>query len=358
MKRSTKYTLKFVTESKKQLINQLFDLYSFYLQKTIDLLWNKEIPIKKNLSSKDISWMDNLGGQYKQLIYKHASETVRSCRFKKGKKSKPEVNNFTINFDNRMVKIEESGNSFDRWIRLRLPFLKEVKKNERIEILIPIKEHKHSLKFKDWNLANTIKLNRSYISLVFEKENPILKQEGKSLGIDIGYKKLIATSDNQLIGKDFEQIYEKISRKKQGSKLFRKALKERDNKINEVINKEINLLEVKQLIVEDLKSVKRKTKGKIRKSFNNKLQRWTYPKVISKLERKAEEEAVQFLRVPPAYTSQTCSSCGFRHKDNRKGEKFLCLSCGYSSDADINAAKTILHIGAYSPYAIQGNIFL
>lgn len=358
MTRSTKYTLKFLTEIKKKQIDLLFDYYAFYLQKTIDLLWEDKVKLKKNLSSKAVSWMDDLGGQYKQLIYKHASETVRSCRFKNGKKTKPEVKSFTINFDQRMIKVEESSNSFDRWIRLRLPFIKKSKKNERIELLIPIKEHKHSLKLKDWHLVNTIKLSKSYISLVFEKEKPELKKEGKNLGIDIGYKKLIATSDGQVIGKGFEQIYEKISRKKQGSKAFKRALKERDNKINEVINKELKLSEIKQIIVEDLKSVKKKSKGKIRKSFNNKLQRWSYPKVISKLERKAEEEAVQFLRVPPAYTSQTCSNCGFKHRDNRKGETFLCLSCGYSSDADINAAKTILHIGAYSPYADERNIFL
>ena len=95
MIRSTRHTLKFATQKKKELLNQLFDIYAIHLQQTIDLLWDEKIPIKKLMSSKDINWMDNLGGQYKQLIYKQASEIVRSCKFKKGRKTKPEIKNVT-----------------------------------------------------------------------------------------------------------------------------------------------------------------------------------------------------------------------------------------------------------------------
>jgi hypothetical protein len=158
MIRSAKYNLKFATIRKKRLLEETFKLYKYYLQKTIDLMWEKKIPVKKFMSTKDIDWMDNLGGQYKQLIYKHASQIVRSARRKK-KKSKPEIKNLTICFDEKFIEILPSNNTFDRWIRIRLPFIKEGKKRERIEILIPLKEHKHSLKFKDWNLRKTIMIN-------------------------------------------------------------------------------------------------------------------------------------------------------------------------------------------------------
>ena len=250
MIRSTKHTLKFATRVKREQINNLFLIYSLYLQKTIDMLWNKEILLKKNLSSKQVTWMDNLGGQYKQLIYKQASEIVRGCLKRKGKKSKPIVKNFTINFDEKFIKSELSNNSFDKWVRLRLPFIKKDRKVERIEILIPIKEHKHSLKFKDWKQVKSIKLSKNYISFIFEKEAEPLKQEGKSIGLDCGYKKLLVSSEGQIIGKELEQIYEKISKKKQGSKAFKRALIERNNKINEVINKEVDLSNVKHVVVE------------------------------------------------------------------------------------------------------------
>lgn len=58
MIRSTRHTLKFATQKKKELLNQLFDIYAIHLQQTIDLLWDEKIPIKKLMSSKDINWMD------------------------------------------------------------------------------------------------------------------------------------------------------------------------------------------------------------------------------------------------------------------------------------------------------------
>jgi len=52
------------------------------------------------------------------------------------------------------------------------------------------------------------------------------------------------------------------------------------------------------------------------------------------------------------YTSQRCSVCGSTHKDNRHNEKFLCLACGNTMDADHNAAVNIEMIG----YNVIGHI--
>ena len=42
-------------------------------------------------------------------------------------------------------------------------------------------------------------------------------------------------------------------------------------------------------------------------------------------------------------TSQQCSQCGHTSSENRKvQEKFSCVECGHSENADINAAKNIL----------------
>ena len=49
------------------------------------------------------------------------------------------------------------------------------------------------------------------------------------------------------------------------------------------------------------------------------------------------------IAVNPAYTSQTCSACGFVDKGNRVDQAtFRCLSCGHQQNADINAAQNIL----------------
>jgi putative transposase len=56
-----------------------------------------------------------------------------------------------------------------------------------------------------------------------------------------------------------------------------------------------------------------------------------------------------FVKVNPAYTSQECSQCGNRDKANRpKQDKFKCTECGYETNPDIQAAKTILNRGLES----------
>lgn len=116
------------------------------------------------------------------------------------------------------------------------------------------------------------------ILLIFSftgKLRPYAKQENKKLliAVDIGYKKLIVSSDGEFAGDS--SIYEKIARKKQGSKAFKRALTERDELVNTSC-KILNSDNVKELFAEDLKGVKHKPEGKLRKKFVNRLQRWTY----------------------------------------------------------------------------------
>ena len=219
-------------------------------------------------------------------------------------------------------------------------------------IRLPIKHHKHSLKFKDWNRKETIVLKENnekyYVIFTYEKKIPEKRTEGKIIGIDQGYKKLIVTSDGQFIGREFEKLYEDISRKEQGSRNFKDLLIERDKKINEVINS-MKLENVKQIVIEDLKGIKRNTKNRIYKKFNNKLQRWSYAKVVSKLEHFCEENGILLTKINPAYTSQTCSRCGAIHSGSRNGELYKCIVCGYEIDADQNAAVVVLNRGVYNP---------
>jgi len=53
-----------------------------------------------------------------------------------------------------------------------------------------------------------------------------------------------------------------------------------------------------------------------------------------------------YVEVDPSYTSQRCSSCENIDKNSRRTQsKFCCISCGYTENADINAAKNILAAG-------------
>jgi transposase len=62
------------------------------------------------------------------------------------------------------------------------------------------------------------------------------------------------------------------------------------------------------------------------------------------LEYKANHSGITVIRVSEAYTSQKCSSCGIITKKNRCSRGlYLCQTCGERLNADLNAARNILH---------------
>ena len=322
--------------------------YQFLVQKYIDLIWEHRLELRVLLSSKLLPSTKNIKhSQWKQVAYKQASEMVRS-QAKKKKKTKPVFKHVNINIDNRLIDIEQ-GNYFDLFVRLKTPFFKDDKKRART-ICLPVNQHKQSLAYSNWKRNNTIRLSKNdtgyFIDFSYEKEIS-LKTEGQSIGFDCGYKKMLVDSNGIHYGKELFLLYQKIAGKKQGSRNFKQALTERDNKINEVINL-IDLTNVNQVVAENLKYVKHRTKGKFRKKFANKLQRWTYRHILRKLENLCEENGVLFSQIDPAYTSQECSRCHATNKASRRGEFYKCVACNFEIDADHNAAINILHRAAYS----------
>jgi len=69
--------------------------------------------------------------------------------------------------------------------------------------------------------------------------------------------------------------------------------------------------------------------------------KWAFDRLYDYVEYKAELHGIDVAQVDPENTSRRCSHCGFTHPDNRDGEDFACLKCGYENHADYNAAKNI-----------------
>jgi IS605 OrfB family transposase len=320
---------------------EMAKVVNLYIQE----IWNHNDFSSKVVKFKVETW---LSSRLQQCLGKQALEIVKSQR-KKKKKTMPIFKGTCFNLDSRFVDFLYNGNSFDIWVRL-------TSLGNKLSIKLPSKAHKHYNKFKNWNKSKSIRLkirdNKFFLEVFFEKEEPEIKKTGKVVGVDCGYKKLLVSSENKTYDSGLEKIYEKITRKKQGSKAFQRSLVERDNKINESLNK-LDLNGIKEIVCEDLKNVKAKTRQerKIRKKFNRKLQRWSYAKVLLKLSLLVEESGVLLTKVNPAFTSQKCSLCGVVEKNNRKGERYQC-TCGNDIDADFNASINLSHMGVYSPHAL------
>ena len=334
MIRKSTFILNFANSGKKAELLRILEESRRIVNIFIEVLWQQEKFTGKFCNLKTETW---LSVRLQQALGKQALEIVKSQRRNKIK-HKPELKKLCVNLDSRFVSFMPLKNSFDFWIKL-------TSLGQGLKLVVPAKKHRHfnQLVADGWKLkASTrlgIKGDDLILDVYFEKEAPKIKTEGKAVGIDIGYKKLMATSEGQTFGHDFEKLAIKIARKKQGSKGFQKALTERDNYVNKTV-KELPLGQINILVLEALKNLK---KGKrFRKQFQARFQRWTYPLLIKRLKLISERQGVLVTEVNPAYTSQTCSRCGCKDKNSRKGEVFACTSCGYESDADINASVNIL----------------
>lgn len=352
--RVSRHTLKYTNKDKLALCSKIMSDFKDLVQLYLNLIHSKELPLKVLLSTPHLPILNDIvQSQWRSVAYKEASAIYRGLLEKwkryKNKFSLPKIQTQNINLDLTLWDIEYTPDGeFDGFIRIKSPYFQEGKKLT-IKFNVPFRFHKQSNKFKDngWTMNSTICLTKNDLCFYWSKEQEEKRTEGTQIGIDCGYKKLIACSDGNIYGSELEEVYKKISRKKQGSKAFKRALIERDNLTNKAVNdffKEHS--DVKDIVCEKLKYVK--YKSKFSKKFNNKLQRWSYTKTLNKLEQLSEVKGFNILYIDPAYTSQTCSYCGVVIKSNRKGEIYHCSVCGVELDADINAAINILRRGIYS----------
>ena len=80
----------------------------------------------------------------------------------------------------------------------------------------------------------------------------------------------------------------------------------------------------------------------LRASTKNGLKALSHYKFRQILKHKAEQRGVQLIICEEAWTSKTCSRCGWINESLKGQEIFKCKSCGHKADRDENAARNIL----------------
>jgi hypothetical protein len=123
------------------------------------------------------------------------------------------------------VSIESGCGSFDLVVRLSTLRPKE-------RITIPTRK---TCVLNKWlarpgaRLVQGCALSEKAIVVWVEFPEPKVRESGDVIGIDVGIRKLIATSEEQAIGKDWRQISARVSRRRPGSKGKRRARIARDH---------------------------------------------------------------------------------------------------------------------------------
>jgi putative transposase len=176
------------------------------------------------------------------------------------------------------------------------------------------------------------------------------------LAIDLGLKNLLATSEGDLYGvgfldklKRYDKQLLKLQRGLQAAGIRRlseakryRALVRRlqgflKTTIQTALKRVLDVRRPKSVVIEDLLFAGQP--GELSRRMNRLLRRFGQRYFTQTLEERQAELGFTLERVDPAYTSQSCSSCGFVHRNNRQGNNFKCLSCGRHAHADVNAAK-------------------
>lgn len=337
MRRACQLTLKFATASKRKRIAQLLVAYRGAVNFFIRSLWKT----RGKLDAPTLARLKNtrLSARYKSQALKQALEIVVST--KKSAKtlgiwaSRPMFRGSAV-LDAKFVTIEVGRGTFD--VVVKLSTLKF-----RRQISIPTRRTAVMNKWSSTPGAVLVQgcgLSERGITLWVELPDAPVKT-GDTVGVDIGINKLMSLSDGSHIGTEFRDIMVKLRRRKKGSKGFRRAQRERENYINRAVNS-LPWDEVGTIGVENLKNVKKGKSPKRSKTFRKAVASWTYCKVLERIGHKAQENRVLVFAVPSAYTSQQCPECGTTSRENRKGEKFVCVSCQFAADADTVGARNVL----------------
>ena len=223
-----------------------------------------------------------------------------------------------------------------------------------------------------------------YVSFCINREiEQPLHPSKSAIGVDLGIKKLITTSDGQVFDpiNSFKANQVKIARLQRKLKKktkFSENWKKLNLKINKLhhhianirhdyLHKVTTTLSKNHamIVVEDLKvaNMSKSAKGSIEKKgknvkaksgLNKSILDQGWSKLVGLLEYKQKWRGGLLVKVDPRYTSQTCSSCGHVAKENRLTQaNFSCVECGFSENADINASRNILAVG-HTVLSVEG----
>ena len=308
-----------------------------------------------------------------QMKVKQDISTAIKNGFMRGERS---INNYKRDFPlmtngkDLRFEYDEENNVIIRWVH-KIKFkviLSANKKKVNIELAHTLHkiingEYKLGQSSLYFDKNDNLMLN---LSIHFPKKEKASYIEGRTLGIDLGMKipAYASVSDKPYIRRYFGDVLELTKAKEQfkarrtrlqqqlrnvkGGKGRKKKLKSFENlsdkerrftqNYNHQISKRIvdfaKKNQCEYINMEYLEG----------SSFTDKkmLGTWTYYELQQYIKYKAEMEGIKVRFVNPAYTSQTCSKCGYVDSENRlEQEKFVCKKCGNSLNADYNASINI-----------------
>lgn len=276
--------------------------------------------------------------------------------YKKDRKSKRTFKSHSaIAFDDRILSWNLDKSEVSIWT---------VNGRKRIGFVCG-QHQREQLKFRRGESDLVLFRDNFYLSATCEIDEPIPTNGNDVIGIDLGIANIAVTSDGEIFAGNvvnsvryrYRRLRTKLQKKgtRSAKRLLRK-LSGRERRfaknVNHTITKRIVTLAKdthRSIALEDLSGIRER--ATVRREQRVALHSWSFFQFRSFLEYKCILAGIPLMLVSPAYTSQTCSECGYCDKSNRKSQsKFVCGSCGYVVHADLNAAKNIRGVAVSQPY--------
>lgn len=294
---------------------------------------------------QNFNWLNEINSQSLQDSLKNLETAYKNFfRFKKGFpkfKSKHTKNSFCIP---QFVKLENG--------KLKIPKFKEP-----IDLIL---HRTFNGIIKQATISKTT-TNEYFVSILVETTHKVLPKTGKSVGIDLGIKDFVITSEgykfkNNRYTKTYANLLKKtqqhLSRKTKGSnryykqklkvaKLHKKIANSRLDNLHKVSTELIKKYDT--IILEDLN-----IKGMIK---NHKLSKHiadaSWSKFVELLTYKAEWNDKKIVKIDRFFpSSKTCNCCGYINQNLKLDiREWTCPSCNTKLDRDLNASINILKEG-------------
>lgn len=347
--------VKLLPTKEQELI--LKSMSQVYIQ-TINELVTSMVELKERikLTSKDIP--QALPSAVKNQAIKDASSIfvkARKAKFERVPRLKKAIcvwNNQNYSFD-------------FQYISLPLMIDGKVKKTPIRALLVDATNRNFELlKHKLGTLRVTQKGTKWIAQIAVTLPTTTTSETGNILGVDLGLKVPAVAVDSQgrtrFFGNGRQNKYKKRkfrstrkylgkSKKLNAIKALdnkeQRYMKDQDHKVSRAIVEFARQTKVTTIRLEQLTNI-RKTTRTSRKNEKN-LHTWSFYRLASFIEYKAELAGIKVEYVNPAYTSQTCPSCETRNK--AKDRKYTC-PCGFATHRDIVGALNI----RYAP-VVGGN---
>jgi putative transposase len=185
-----------------------------------------------------------------------------------------------------------------------------------------------------------------------------------SIGVDLGIVQIATTSEGeQFSGEQTKKHRAKCRRarrthqkrntrnsKRRLRKISRRESRFQTNENHRIAKRIVSRAKALQavIVLEDLKGIRtRLLEQPVPRLLKIQLGNWAFAHLRFCIQYKAALAGISVVLVNPRNTSRTCSQCHYCDKKNRPTQaKFKCRQCGYSGNADINAAVNIARIGA------------